>query len=108
MIKIKEEKDTTTNKTNQFKKEVAETKSTKIYVYIGETVANHKINITKNSIVNNLDKYKKLFTEITGMKDLFVEINKYSTIKNKMKEINSPINKKIKEVSMKLREVTNV
>ncbi|MGL5122799.1 MAG: hypothetical protein ACRC6K_01335 [Fusobacteriaceae bacterium] len=108
MITIKDDKDIKINKTNQLKKEYAETKSTKIYVYIGETVANHKINITKNSIVNNLEKYNKLFTEIIGMKDLFVEINKYSAIKQKMKEINAPINKKIKEVSMKLREVTNV
>ena len=79
-----------------------------IFVYVGETVANHRINITKNSIIKDLKSYKDLFKEIPGLEKLFIKIANYPEVKMRMKEPTSSINRRIKEVGKIMREVTNV
>ena len=79
-----------------------------VYIYVGETVANHKINIIKNSIIKDLKSYEKLFKKIPGLKKLFIKLSDYPEIKMRMKEATSPINKRIEEVGKLMREVKNV
>jgi hypothetical protein len=95
-----------TIKKNNIEKEekIEKNISKEAFVYVGETVANHRINIVKNSIVKNLDNYKKIFKEIPGLIKLFIKISDYAEVKTRMRDENSWINKKIIEVGKRMRE----
>ena len=90
--------------TEEKEEKTKRTKEQEIYIYIGETIATSEINIRKNDLIKDILTFKKTFDKYEGLEKLFVKMSEYPVLKERLKNKNYYIHKKISELVKQIRE----